>query len=158
LLFKDFLDDDEDETNEKAETTVPVKNVFHKVESGTSKQGKVESKIAEEKGTTASEVKAVPAPTSETDKNVLSSRPVGETNSVLKFASPPTTSPVKFDFPSVPVLPTASLDALAKKDEKPTSPIFNTGLKQQEKLETPVFSWTSGNTGAKANSRLVHNI
>jgi hypothetical protein len=154
VLLKDFLDDDEEETNDKAESTVLVKNVFHKVESGTSKLGKVESKIPEEKGTTASEAKVVPT-TSEPDKNILSSPPVGETNAVLKFASPPRTSPVKFDFPSVPVLPTASLDVLAKKDEKPPFPIFNTGLKQQEKLETPVFSWASGNTGAKPDSRLV---
>lgn len=156
FLFKEFMDDYEEETNEKVEATVPVKNVFYKVESGTSKQRKVDSKIPEEKGTTASEANAAPAPISQPDKNVLSDPPVGESNTGVKFASPPTTTPpIKFDFPSVPVLPTASLDVLAKTDEKPPRPVFSTDLKQQEKPETPVFSWASGSTGAKADSRLV---
>lgn len=148
MLSKEFLDDDDEEFNDKVESTVPVKNVFHKVESSTSKQRKVESIIPEEKDTAASEARAAPAPTSEPDK--VFSAP---------FAfSPTTTPPIKFDFPSVPVSPTASLDVSAKKDEKSSSPIFSTGLKQQEKPETPVFSWATGSTGAKADSRLVHNI
>ncbi|KAJ4746219.1 Nuclear pore complex protein NUP1 [Rhynchospora pubera] len=153
-------DDDDEETNDKVEATVPVRNVFHKVESSTSKQRNTESNIPEKKGIT-SETKAAPeslfniSSTSEPDKGVLSAPAVSETNNVFKFASPATTTPtIKSNVPPVPAMPTAPLDLSAKKDDKSPGPVLGIGLKQQEKPETPVFSWASGNTGTKADSRL----
>ncbi|KAJ3707237.1 hypothetical protein LUZ61_010942 [Rhynchospora tenuis] len=157
---EELLDDDDEETYDKVEATVPVRNVFHTVESSTSKQRITESKVPEKKGIT-SEAKAAPeslfniSSTSEPDKSVLSAPAVSETNNIFKFASPATTTPtIKFDVPPVPAIPTASLDLSAKKDEKSPGPVLGIGLKQQEKPETPVFSWASGNTGTKADSRL----
>ncbi|KAJ3669948.1 hypothetical protein LUZ60_010272 [Juncus effusus] len=143
---EDLLDDDDEEennTNTETETTVPVKNVFNKVESSTSEKSNLKSKPVQE-----------PVPTLEEKvKPVLpavTSTPITEPETKKTALAPPTSEPLKFTSDAKFQMPqTTPVESESKKDEntppKAAAPLFGFGLKKEEKSEAAAspFPWAT---------------